>query len=122
MSERKHRATGKKPPGGKRPGAGRPKGSDNALEYGQVQALRTLNYRVPETLPAEAAAFANDALIRIVDVMHERVPYLQAGHVLKAATRVREEFCGPLAQKVEHSGADGTPLTINVVSYSEDEE
>lgn len=37
--------------------------------------------------------------------MEGEVSHFQAGHVLKAATRLREEVCGPLAQRVEVSGS-----------------
>lgn len=35
--------------------------------------------------------------------MEEKVGYLQATAVLKASTVLREEICGPVKQKVEHS-------------------
>lgn len=101
--KRPHRATGKKPPGGRRPGAGRPKGSDNALPYGAVQAVASLRHRVPEEVSPALKAIADRALSRVVDVLEERVGYREMAGVLKAATILREEVCGPLKQRVEHS-------------------
>lgn len=108
MSDRKHRATGKPPPGGKRPGAGRPPGSTNALPYGVVQAMKALNLRVPEGRPEPEKAVANRAFERIIDVMEEKVPFKDAPGVLKAASILREEICGPVKQRIEHSFNDAT--------------
>ncbi|RKH09007.1 hypothetical protein D7X74_30460 [Corallococcus sp. CA047B] len=113
-SPRKHRATGRKPPGGARPGAGRPKGTRNALPYGAVQAVEAVSLRVPASAEPAAKALADRAFQRVVDVLEERVGFQQAGHVLKAATIIREEVCGPLAQKLEHSGPDGQALSITI--------
>lgn len=111
---RPHRATGRKPPGGARPGAGRPEGSTNALPMGTIQAIKALNLRVPEGASDAAKALANRALERVVDVLEEGVDFRQAGAVLKAATLVREEICGPMAQKHEVGGKDGGALVIEV--------
>lgn len=107
MSEtpkRKHRATGKKPPGGARPGAGRPQGSTNALGLGEARAVKALRLRVPESTPAPLADVADEAFGAIVGVM--RAEYFDAGMAqarLRAAAMVREEVCGPVKQRVEHS-------------------
>jgi hypothetical protein len=111
---RQHRATGRKPPGGKRPGAGRPKGSRNALPYGAVQAVEAVSLRVPEGASPAAKALADRAFQRVVDVLEERVDFKMAPPVLKAATIIREEVCGPLAQKLEHSGPGGQALSISI--------
>lgn len=113
-SPRKHRATGKKPPGGARPGAGRPKGSRNALPYGAVQAVAALNLRIPEGTPPAAKELADKAFARVVDVLEEVVDFRQAGAVLKAASMIREEICGPIAQKHEVAGKDGQALSISI--------
>lgn len=118
---RPHRATGRKPPGGARPGAGRPEGTSNALPYGTVQAIKALNLRVPEGASDAAKALANRALERVVDVLEEAVDYRQSGAVLKAATMVREEICGPMAQKHEVAGKDGAALVIEVHKLSREE-
>lgn len=118
---RPHRATGKKPPGGARPGAGRPEGTINALPYGSVQALKGLRLRVPEGAAPEAAELADRAFARVVDVLEERVHFQQAGHVLKAATMVREEICGPMAQKHEVGGVDGGALVVEVRKYPKED-
>lgn len=100
--------------GGKREGAGRPAGSKNTLEYGEVKAVKAARLRVPEAATPEAAELADRAQQRIIDVMEDRVHYTSAPSVLKAATRLREEICGVLAQKQEISGADGGPVVIEV--------
>lgn len=119
---RPHRATGKKPPGGARPGAGRPEGASNALPYGTVQAIKALNLRVPEGASDAAKALANRALERVVDVLEEGVDFRQAGSVLKAATMLREEVCGAVAQTLQHAGADGGALVIEVRKYGREGE
>lgn len=115
MSEAKrpHRATGKKPPGGARPGAGRKPGATNALPYGAIKAVRAVNLRVPEGAPPEVAELANRALQRVVDVMEGRVK-VDSGGVLKAATLLREEVCGPVAQKLS-VGGEGEPISIQII-------
>lgn len=105
----------KKGSGGKRDGAGRPEGSNNTLRYGEVKAIRAANLRLPEGADEESHELAGRALQRIADVMECRVSHLHAGNVLKAATRLREEVCGPVAQKLEHSGANGGPITHQLV-------
>lgn len=119
---RPHRATGKKPPGGARPGAGRPEGSGNALPYGTVQAIKALNLRVPEGASDAAKDLANRALERVVDVLEEGVDFRQAGSVLKAATMIREEICGQVAQKHEVAGKDGAALVIEVHKIAKEQD
>lgn len=106
--DRKHVRTGRKPPGGKRPGAGRPPGSKNTLPLGAVAAVKAAGLRVPGSASEAQRELANRALQRIADVLEEGVHFTAAGHVLKAATILREEICGPVKQKVEHSFADMT--------------
>ena len=103
---RKHRATGKKPPGGARPGAGRPPGTKNTLPLGAVAALKAAGLRVPPAASEAEKALADRALQRIADVLEEKVWHTSAGHVLKAAQTIREEVCGPVKQRVEHSFSD----------------
>jgi hypothetical protein len=111
--KRKHVRTGQKPPGGAREGAGRKEGG-NPLEYGEVRALKSIRHRVPEGTPKELALVADQALGQIVSVMRGEVPSFMghAAAVLKASSMVREEVCGPLAQKLNVGGADGGPLEI----------
>lgn len=112
---RPHRATGKKAPGGARPGAGRPEGTTNALPIGYVKALKGLRHRVPEGTPEALADVADTAMDRLVDVMMERVEDAQlASQVLKAATSLRAEICGPPTQRHEVSGKDGQGLSISI--------
>lgn len=87
--------------GGKRPGAGRKPGTPNTLAYGEVKAIKSAKLRLPDGADEQSQLLAGRSLQRIVDVMEGRVSYLEAGAVLKAATRIREEVCGPLTQKQE---------------------
>lgn len=96
------------------PPGGRPRGSTNALPLGAVSAVKTAKLRVPEGTPEEHADLAEEAKDRIVDVMRERVHWQNASQVLKAATRVRDEICGPIAHKQEISGPNGEPIRLIV--------
>ncbi len=107
MSDRKHVKTGK-PRGGYRPEAGRKPGLTNYV----VPAIKSLRHRVPEGTPEELATAADRAFQRIVEVMEGDVPEPQS--VLKAAALLRDEICGPVAQKHLHSGADGKALEVVV--------
>lgn len=90
--------------GGHRLGAGRPKGAKNALPQGAVAALRALKHRVPEGTPEELADLAGEALETVADVMRGR--FRRGGtERLNAARAVREEVCGPVKQKLEHTGS-----------------
>lgn len=111
---RKHRATGKKPPGGKREGSGRPEGSANTLEYGEVRAIKAAGLRVPEGAHPEARDLADEALGVIIKAMRGEISFVESGIRQKAAVRIREEVCGPLAQKHEHAGHDGGPLQVSI--------
>lgn len=106
--------------GGKRQGAGRKEGSKNALPAGTVKAIKAARLRVPDDASPEAGELAGRALERIIDVMEDRVGF-GGFAVLSAARAIREEVCGPVKQKVEHTGADGGPLTIKVVTEAEEE-
>jgi len=114
---RPHRATGRKPPGGAREGAGRPEGTTNALPLGAVQAIRSLNLRVPKDADPLARDIANRAFQRAVEVMEEQVDFRLAPSVLKAVASIREEICGPVAQRLEHTGANGESLVVEVRKY-----
>jgi hypothetical protein len=113
--KRKHVRTGK-PIGGQREGAGRKPGSNNALPSGSVQAIKGLKWRVPDGAPPEAAGLADEAFAKIVAVMREEVDtsFGHAAAVLKASAIVREEVCGPIAQKVNHADANGDPLQVSI--------
>jgi hypothetical protein len=102
--KRKHVATGRKPPGGSRPGAGRPSGR-NVLPYGAVKAIKALRHRVPEGTPDKLADLADRALERVAEVMEgEILDPMLASAVLRASTRIRDEVCGPPKQVVHHEG------------------
>jgi hypothetical protein len=108
--------------GGARPGAGRPAGTPNVLPKGTVEAIRALRHRVPEGASPEVADAAGFALTRVLDVLSGRVRGADAGPVLKAAAMTREEFCGPMAQRVEASGPEGKPMVVEVRKYTDDDE
>lgn len=100
---RKHVATGKKPPGGPRAGAGRKSGTQNTLPYGVVQAVKTSGLRIPQGTDPGHAALADLALEKVRAVLAGEVFHINHAGVLKAATIAREEVCGPVKQRVEHS-------------------
>lgn len=111
-------ATKRRGRGGKRPGAGRPAGSKNTLPLGAVSAIRALRHRVPADAPKELADVAGEAFDAVVEVMRgEFRDSTVASTRLRAAAMVREEVCGPMAQKLEHTGKDGGPLVVEVVEY-----
>lgn len=89
--------------GGRRPGAGRPAGSRNALPREAVSAIRGLRHRVPAGTPEPLADVADEAFERIVAVMRGEVKF-DATAVLKAAATARDEVCGKVTDKLEHSG------------------
>lgn len=93
-----------KPRGGKRPGAGRPRGSRNALPAGAVGALRALRFRVPKDIAPELADAAGEALETVVKVMRGKV---KRGAIasLTAARVLREEICGPIPKQVQVAGS-----------------
>jgi len=60
-----------------------------------------MRIRVPAGTPAPHADLADYALKRVVDVLNEDVDPLHATNVLRAATAIREEICGPIVKKIE---------------------
>lgn len=103
---RKHVATGRKPPGGKRPGAGRPSGVSEPLLRGTAPAVRAVTkLRVPEGASEEHVALADWAQQRIIDVVAGKVLPSLATSTLNGARALREEVCGPVEQKLQHSGS-----------------
>lgn len=97
--------------GGARKGAGHP-GGTNALRRGERPALAAAGLRVPKDAPEGYRDLADEGLETIVAAMRGEFHFTEAGPRLKAATRIREEVCGPLLQKVEHSGKDGAALSF----------
>jgi hypothetical protein len=89
--------------GGRRAGAGRPSGVREALPRGTVKAVQALRVRVPEGVPDELAEIADEAFNKMVAIVRGSGHRYQ-GIQLNAARAVREEICGPVATKVEHSG------------------
>jgi hypothetical protein len=71
------------------------------LDGFNIQAVRSLKHRVPKDTHPELAKLADYALMRIVAAMDEQIPEEHAGIVLKAATLIRDEICGPIVKKVE---------------------
>jgi len=72
----------------------------NDLPLGTVKLLKQLRYRVPESAPPEIAAVADRAFERLVNVMEGKVSFRQAPSVLKAASLLREEVCGPVPKEL----------------------
>lgn len=106
--KRKHRANGK-PIGGVRKGAGRKLGDTNTLPLGAVQAIKAMRLRVPEGISEPLAEVADEAFEAVVSVM--RMDFFDPAAAqarLRAAAMVREEICGPVKQRVEHSFSDMT--------------
>lgn len=99
--KRKHVANGK-PQGGARSGAGRKPGTKNALPKGAVKAIKAAGLRVPYGASAAQRDLADRAQQRIIDVMEGKVGR-HSQPVLNAARVLREEICGPVKQKIEHS-------------------
>jgi len=97
------------PRGGKREGAGRPKGAKDVLPRGAVAAIKAAGLRIPETASEAERELANRALERIADVMEETVAPFREFAVLTAARAIREEVCGPIPKKIE--GGD-KPLEV----------
>lgn len=94
--------------GGRRPGAGRPKGSKGTLPHGAVQVLdaaRVAKRRLGKDPDPSDLAALELVYKRVGDVLAEDVDYRQAGHVLKAGAMVADALAGPIAQKVEHGGS-----------------
>lgn len=83
------------------------------LPAGAVRAMKALRHRVPEDASPEAAAIADEALDTVVEVMRGNVRDL-ARERLSAAALVREEVCGPVVKRLEHSGPGGEAIAINI--------
>jgi hypothetical protein len=107
--------------GGRRPNAGRKLGSTNALALGEVKAIKSINLRVPENAKPEAKLLANWALGRIIDATAGQVHPAMGHVVLSGATKLREEVCGPVHQRIEHSGPDGSNLVVEIREFKDDE-
>lgn len=107
--------------GGARKGAGRKKGGKNALELGEVSAIRVAGMRVPKTASGDELELADAAQQRIIDVMMGRVHYSAATPILSSAKHIREEICGPIKQKIEHTGEDGGALNIVIKKIGDNE-
>ncbi len=81
-----------------------------------------MGLRVPEDASPAARAIADEAFEVLVKVMRGQVSFVEAPIRRAAAKDVREEICGPVAQRVNLGGADGGPLTVKVVEYTGDED
>lgn len=88
------------------------KGQIQPLTKGSVSAIKGLRWRVPECAPEVLADAADEAFETVVEVMRGNVRKGQSMPRLAAARVVREEVCGPLAQRHEHTGVDGKPIEI----------
>ena len=81
-------------------GPGRPRGSASGLPLGAVGAIKALRHRIPAGTPEALAAVADEAFSTVVAVMRGKVGHEVTAR-LNASRYVREEICGPIAQKVE---------------------
>lgn len=99
--------------GGRRPGAGRPKGVREVLPRGAVKAIKALRHRVPEGTAAPLAEVADEAFAAVVAVM--RKPATPGAFArLQAAAAIREEVCGPVPKKHELAGPGGAPIPVSI--------
>lgn len=110
------------PRGGKREGAGRPKGATSVLPRGTIKAIKVAGLRVPDDASPEARELADVAQQRLIDVMCEKVSPFASNSVLTAARHLREEICGPIPKKHELTGKDGAPLLDFGVDLSRKDE
>jgi len=78
------------------------------LELGEVSALKAAGLRVPDNATEAQRALADWCQQRIIDVVAGNVFHKLAPSVLGGAKSLREEICGPVKQKVEHSFSDMT--------------
>lgn len=102
------------PRGGKRVGAGRPKGSRDVLPRGAVTAIQVAGLRVPVEAEPKARALADEALDAVAAVMRDDWKVPGATAKLAAATHIREEICGPIPKKQELTGPNGGPIEFTV--------
>lgn len=65
--------------------------------------MKAAGLRVPESATPEQRELADECLNTMTLVMRGHADFKQAPYRLKAATALREEICGPLKQRVEHS-------------------
>lgn len=87
--------------GGKRPGAGRPKGSRNKATQAHRATVREL-----------AEAYAEEAISALVDVARNG----SDGARVSAAVALLDRAFGKPAQSVEMSGKDGGPIQTEDVT------
>jgi hypothetical protein len=119
--KRAHRATGG-PKGGPRPGSGRKPGTTNVLPTGAVKAIKALNMREPPNATESQKAILKETEDAVLKVMRGRVHGSIAMPVLKAATTVREEICGPIVKKIDLEAKVGLSHLLDEVASLEKEE
>lgn len=95
--------------GGRRPGAGRPKGSTGS------KSLRTI---IREKAIEEAGDDAKYALGLFVDSARDEK--LELAMRLMCGKEVMDRVWGKPTQRQEHSGLDGAPLAIHFVRRKDD--
>ena len=82
------------------------------MHDGELGALRGLQARVPTEASEEDRELADAARDTIVSVMLGQVHPAHSHSRLLAAKYVREEICGPIAQKLVHTGPDGNAPVV----------
>lgn len=93
--------------GGKRPGAGRPKGVSHRASEADKAGL--------EARAREHTKTALDALVEVAKGAES-----DAARV-SAASALLDRGYGKPRQQLEHSGADGGPLTVQVIRFGDDQ-
>lgn len=92
--------------GGKRPGAGRPRGASHRASEAEKAGLEE-----------RARAHTKTALDTLVEVA--QTGESDAARV-SAATALLDRGYGRPRQQLEHAGKDGGPLTVQVVRFGDD--
>ena len=108
----------KKQRGGKRPGAGRPKGSRNVLPRGTCKTLKTFSGLPPEAMDDPVVADGLKFLEAILKGEHKKERYLQSR--IGALDKYIELKYGKAKQRTEVSPADDVVKWIEEVSTEED--
>jgi hypothetical protein len=77
-----------------------------------TRAVQAMHWRVRPEAPDELKDVADEALNVMVRAMRLEIHRDDRGDALKAATLLREEVCGPVTQRLEHTGPGGVGAVI----------
>lgn len=108
--------------GGKRPGAGRPKGSKSKRTYEAMAILDALGVNPIENLARIAAGHPIRAQIGLNKdngdiIVEDVIPTLEQQ---LAANKELAQYVAPKLKAIEHSGTDGGAIIIEKVSHAKD--